>query len=117
MQVRKSPTDFLVLENAKSKTTFTFWLVLRDERREWQFSLLNDDQISKKVRVKHLPLFVAMALTDVRYWCNWCPHCFSVPGLPQYKLHGFGPALEVVIQLRFAKMHGDNEGRRVRFPP
>ena len=83
--------------------------------REWQFSLLNDEQISKKVRVKHLPLFAAMALTNVGYWCNWCPHCFSVPGLPQYKLHGFGPAFEVVIQLRFVKMHVNDEGGRVRY--
>ena len=51
VQVRKSPHNFLLLEHATSKTPFTFCLVLRDESRGCPFSLLNDEQISNKVRV------------------------------------------------------------------
>lgn len=50
--------------------------MLRDESREWPSSLLNDEQISKKVRVKHLPLFVAMALTDVKVLVQLVPSLF-----------------------------------------
>ena len=36
------------------------WLVLSDEQmsKRWQFSLLNDEQMSNWVGVKHLPVFL-----------------------------------------------------------
>ena len=42
------------------KTCLFFWVVLSDEQmsKRWQFSLLNDEQMSNWVGVEHLPIFV-----------------------------------------------------------
>ena len=43
----------------------------------------------------------------LRCWHKWRPGCFSVLfGLPQRKLHGFGPALALAFRSRFVKTHG-----------
>ena len=38
---------------------YIYWLVLSDEQmsKKWQFSLLNDEQMSNWVGVKHLPVY------------------------------------------------------------
>ena len=44
------------------------WAVLSDEqmRKIWPFSLLNDEQMSNKVEVKHQPV-----QKDSRFWANY----------------------------------------------
>ena len=54
-------TNYISIPEGSSKRVsvfFVFWAVLSDEqmRKIWPFSLLNDEQMSNKVGVKHQPV-------------------------------------------------------------
>ena len=48
----------VTLSKVKEDHLFILWLVLSDEQmsKRWPFSLLNDEQMSNRVGVKHLPV-------------------------------------------------------------
>ena len=46
------------------KSIGIIWVVLSDEQmsKRWQFSLLNDEQMSNKVRVEHQPVIISSSI-------------------------------------------------------